>query len=697
MKSRASTTARTGLVFGALLLCWLLPGLSAAAAPLLEPGKRDIYQRVLTRPGARVFADIGVQAGSGELVKTFSRLYVYAREERDGEKWLRVGADSRGSRILGWLPAERTVPWRRQLIVTFADRGSGRERVLFFEDAAALRAVLEDSDPGARAAALLRALTDGTAAGSVVAAEPERPVDFAQQPYLLPILEHSTVQAVSGDKVRLLQVASVTQTEVPTATATPPARPTPPVVPVVAPEARNDYRAAVVFVIDSTISMRPYIEATKAAVRGFYDRIEAAGMLDRVAFGLVAFRAQSGRTDRNKRLDYVAKTYVRAADARSGGEFLRHVAGLAEAEVPTDHFDEDAYAGIMEALSEGQWDGRFTERYIILITDAGALDGGRRSAEKSASITGLDAERLQAIARTSDTALVVLHLHTPQARRQGNTDPAADQYRVLSRNAQNLREAYFPLRDGAVEQFNAAVDATAEQVIENVQRFTADGLTIGAFSANPAPEAAQPSDASADAAQIADIRAMMDSLGYAMQLKYLGRIERAKAPEVFRAWISDKDLAEPSRDALAVQVLLSKNQLSDLQEILKRIIAAAEESLTDRDETRTFFDRLASLAAQYSVDPAAGDRRKAISLVDLGLLDEYLSDLPYKSDVLSLSQDTWVRWGIQRQTAFLDELHNKVRLYRYYNEDLLGWIDLSQSGITDPAELVYPVPLEQLP
>jgi serine/threonine-protein kinase PpkA len=695
MKLPASTTTRARVAIAALLLCWLLPGL--AATPLLEPGKRDIYQRVLTRPGARVIPDTGGQTGRGELVKAFSRLYVYARDQHNGEAWLQVGADSRGDRILGWLPAAQTVPWRQQLIVTFSDRGSGRERVLFFDDAAALRAVLDDPDPGARGRALLRALTDGTAAGSVVAAEPERPVDFAQQPYLLPILDHSTFQAAAGDKVRLLQVASVTRAEVPAAAHPPePARPTPAIVPVIAPEVREDHRAAVVFVIDSTISMRPYIEATKAAVRGFYDRIEAVGMLDQVAFGLVAFRAQSRRTDRNKRLGYVAKTYVRAAEVRGGDEFLKQVANLREADVSTDYFDEDPYAGILAALDEKQWGGRFSERYIILITDAGALDGGRRSAEKAPSTTGLDAERLQAVARTSDTALVVLHLHTPQARRQGNTEPAADQYRVLSRNALNQREAYFPIRNGAVEQFNAAIDITARQVIDNVQRFTAGRLAITALSTEPPPPAA-PASETADAAQIAEIRAMIDSLGYAMQLKYLGRVERAKAPEVFRAWISDKDLAEPSRDAVTVQVLLTKNQLSNLQEILKRIIATAEESLTDRDETRTFFDRLASLAAKYSVDPDAGGRRKAIQLVDLGLLGEYLADLPYKSDVLSLSQDTWVRWGIQRQTAFLDELHNKIRLYRYYNEDLLGWIDLSQSGVDDPSEWVYPVPLEQLP
>lgn len=207
---------------------------------------------------------------------------------------------------------------------------------------------------------------------------------------------------------------------------------------------------------------------------------------------------------------------ARAADVKDGNAFLKQVTSLEQADVPTDHFDEDPYAGIMEALNNDQWRGRFNERYIILITDAGALDGGQRSAEKAASITGLDAERLQAVARTSDTALVVLHLNTPQARRQGNTEPAADQYRVLSRNAQNQREAYFPIRDGAIEQFNAAIDATARRVIDNLQGFTAGRLAITALNTDPPPPAAMPARETADAAQIADIRAVIDSLGYAM-------------------------------------------------------------------------------------------------------------------------------------------------------------------------------------
>jgi serine/threonine-protein kinase PpkA len=704
-----------------LMLCLgcLLPCASApAATPLPEPGKQDIYQRVLTRPGARVVANAGDQGAGGELVQAFSRLYVYARAEHAAEPWLRVGADSRGKRILGWLPERQSVPWRQQLIVSFTARGSGRARTLFFRDAAALRAVLADPDPGARGRALLRALNDGDGSGPAVAAEPVNAVDFEQQFYLLPILDHSTYQAPSGDKVRLLQVASVTRTDPSPAPqpnamakAPEPALQAPTVVPlpVLDPDQRDGYRAAVVFVIDSTISMRPYIASTKAAVRNFYARIEAAGLLDRVAFGLVAFRAKSSDPERNRRLGYVAQPFVRAAEVRGGDDFLARVADLEEARVSTDYFDEDAYAGILAALEADQWQGRFNERHIILITDAGALDGGRGSAERVASTTGLDAERLQAIARTSETSLAVLHLQTPEAGRNGNTEPAADQYRVLSFNKQNQRSAYFPIRGGDLGQFDAAIDAYAQRLIDNIQGFSAGRLAFTAMNTVPAQSAlappssltepASPADDAADpdVAQIADIRAVVDSLGYAMQLAYLGRVERAQAPEVFRAWISDRDLADPAQKSVAVQVLLTKNQLSNLQDILRRIIDTAEASLTDRDDASTFFERLKSLAAKYSVDPDSGGRRKAIQLVDLGLLGEYLADLPYQSDVLSLSQDTWVRWGIQRQVEFIDELHKKIRLYRYFNEDLLGWVDLSQSGISDPSEFVYPVPLEQLP
>jgi hypothetical protein len=65
-----------------------------------------------------------------------------------------------------------------------------------------------------------------------------------------------------------------------------------------------------IFVIDSTISMQPYIQETRSAVRRIYERMRKAGVLDWASFGLVAFRAHSSDPKRDSALEYVAKEFA---------------------------------------------------------------------------------------------------------------------------------------------------------------------------------------------------------------------------------------------------------------------------------------------------------------------------------------------------------------------------------------------------
>jgi serine/threonine-protein kinase PpkA len=51
-----------------------------------------------------------------------------------------------------------------------------------------------------------------------------------------------------------------------------------------------DLKTAIAFVIDTTISMKPYIERTRESIRRIYATIEKRGLTDKVAFGLVGYR-----------------------------------------------------------------------------------------------------------------------------------------------------------------------------------------------------------------------------------------------------------------------------------------------------------------------------------------------------------------------------------------------------------------------
>lgn len=150
----------TAVILAALLA---LPVIHDAGAetPLLQPGKKALYERVLTRPGARL-AKIPGRAGLGDsrILNAFSQLYVYERRPEDGQDWLRVAVDTKGTGQ-GWVAEQETVPWKQQLILVLTNRGTVRDRILFFDSRADLEDLLRADQP----AKLARTIADTLARG----------------------------------------------------------------------------------------------------------------------------------------------------------------------------------------------------------------------------------------------------------------------------------------------------------------------------------------------------------------------------------------------------------------------------------------------------------------------------------------------------------------------------------------------------
>jgi hypothetical protein len=160
-----------------------------------------------------------------------------------------------------------------------------------------------------------------------------------------------------------------------------------------------------------------------------------------------------------------------------------------------------------------------------------------------------------------------------------------------------------------------------------------------------------------------------------MQLAWLGRVQGTAAPPLFRAWLSDRAFARPEKATTEVRVLLTKNQLSDMAQVVTAVLDAGETS--QQTATADFFDLIRSAAASLARDPAR------------------LDDLPYKSDVMGLTRDDWVAWSTSEQEELLDKLRRKLRLYQLYNDDSSRWVALAPGA--EAGDRVYPVPLEALP
>jgi serine/threonine-protein kinase PpkA len=644
------------------LIVMPLPALTAAPVdgpdkPLLIPGKHTLYQRVLAVPGSRLSARPGARAG--EPVTPFTAFYVYTRRSQGDTNWLEVGTDVHGSRV-GWLPATRTIEWNSGLTVAFRDP-AGHDRALLFKDSNSLRQLVQQHDLKAYDTLYHEAAQGQLPQGSpVVAIQPPGYIDIREDFYLVPIHRFEDIY-LGSQQARLLEVSSVPLTSEPVTAVKTETRP-------------GAYKAGLVFVIDSTLSMDPYIERTREAVKKIYDTLGGAGLLGHVNFGLVAFRDNLSAAPA---LQYLTRTYVDLEQGRDAAGFLSRVNSLQAARASSRNFVEDSYAGVKQAIEAMNWKG-YAARYIVLVTDAGPRD-----ANDPLSATGLGAESLRRLAQDKGIAIFVLHLLTPA--KMANHAADAKQYRRLA-DFPGIGSLYYSVPTGDVTEFGKVLDALAGQITEQV-RLAAAG------EKPPVPVAAVGGNG-----KLAELQAKVAKLGYALRMRYLQKAEGGKAPNVFDAWVLDRDFRDPERPVLDVRVLLTRDQLSDLHDVLKQVLDRAEEGLLS---PQNFLNELKSLSATLSRNPeqlgatTATTAGKGNSLADLGFMREYIEGLPYTGEVMGLSLEDWQSWPTRQQVAFLNRLDEKVNYYRALHDHTDLWVSLDGGPVG--GDSVFPVPLEMLP
>lgn len=409
-------------------------------------------------------------------------------------------------------------------------------------------------------------------------------------------------------------------------------------------------------------------------MRDVYEQIEAAGLADRVSYGLVGFRDSTAAVPA---LDYVSR--VVSDLTGSGQQFLREVAGVRAASASSEGFNEDAYAGVARAIDGIDWAGQFA-RYVVVITDAGP-----RLAGDPLAASGLDTATLRAKLAAAGISPWVIHLKTPAGAAEGDHERAEREYRALS-NAENIGSLYYPVETGDVEEFGTALAAMMKQLTAQVG---------GAASGFAPTESAWRAGADDDAS-LAAFQGKAARLGYALRMDYLrGRDAEGGAPALFNAWMVDRDPASPADRAVDVRVLLTRDQLSDLQDVLARILERAEEGAL---APQSFLEELRSLAAIVSRDPQAvqgSSAEAATSLAELGYMRDYIEGLPYQSEVMNLEVASWQQWSAEQQFEFINQLDSKVAYYKALHDNVDLWVSLD-GGAVD-GDSVYPLLLEALP
>ncbi|MDR0338919.1 MAG: VWA domain-containing protein [Desulfovibrio sp.] len=657
------------ILLSALLALGLAgPAFSAERGPLLQQGKKSLFQRVVTHPGSPLFAAASEDAEKlREKLKSFSVLYVYDRKNG----FLEVGPSS--SAASGWIRESAATEWPQAMTLLFTER-TGRMPVLFFKDKKSLETICAsdtlEEDMKDIEAKIRTARADKSALPDlpVLASEPSDQEGAVSRDrfYLMPIKQMS--EPFEGTK--FLEVSSIDPGSKDGADGTD----------------GNDgkggdgkaktMRTGIAFVIDTTISMKPYIEQSLSVVRSSFDTIEKENLEDGVGFAVVAYRSSTAKNPKVGYTTRMVSDFKTLKDRKSLEDALSQVE---EAAVSTHTFDEDALAGVKAAVDELSWDDYYT-RIIVLISDAGPLPPGDPLA-----LTRMGSAEMLDYARARKIWLTVCHIRTPAGKKDHAYAEKA--YRDLSRTSDGA-SSYMPI--------NAPDTATGRKSFDATARRLATSLTkvAQATSSLKAPEPklfkAKRENPEEEAARIGE------AIGYAMRLDFIGQQRGNRAPGVVNAWIADMDLARLAADqyspTVEVAVLLTKNQLSDLQRTLKIIVDQAER--TKKTDSRDFFQSILSASAQMARDPAAFSARPGRNLRETGVLGEFLEGLPYKSDIMLLREDDWYRMSVGEQTAFINRLKSRITRYEEYDKDRSNW---ESFGAENSGDWVYRVPLSVLP
>jgi serine/threonine-protein kinase PpkA len=618
-----------------------LPLPAAAQQPrareaLLMPGKRTLRQRILTKPES-IYSPQPGAAPAGAKINPLTPLFVYARSAGpDGKPWLELGPTARGT-TTGWLPEDRTILWQHTLTAAFHNP-AGRPLTLFFQDSESLRAMLGGAQPvqEARTLAAMAERVPRPANFPVVAMEPAEHIDIKSQFYLLPIFQAESVSFQDGREYRMLEVASV-----PLGGAAGPQKP---------------FTVGIAFVVDTTLSMDPYINKVRAALTDFV-RANAAEPGAPTRFALIGYRNSLAV---QPRLEYLHRTFARFADSQDADGFIRKIQDIKATNVDSLSFNEDGFAAIAEAIDNLDW-GDIQGRVVILVTDA-----GNRPSNDPHSATRMRPEELGEKAAGSKVALFALHLKTPQGA--NNHGLAERQYTTLTSISLPAQGTlYYPVANGDAE----ALDRTMRDLLTKLRAVRADQSADHARNNQPNPN---------------DRGALV---GHAMRLAWLGRQGAAAAPEVIRAWAPDGYRGANPPECLDVRVLLTRNQLNDLAQTLRLVIDEGRRGI----DPNAMFDRLQTIAAHLARDP---DGLRQRGLQNLGsILGEYFDDLPYVSELATMDRAGWRSMAGGAQAEFLDKLESRLSLYQDYNRTPELW--KSFDGGRDAGEAVCTVPLAALP
>jgi len=646
--------------------------------PVKVPGKKVLPLRVMARPFSNIYKEPNeTSAIIEENVPVFDTYYVYTRPdvkvtEIQTEGWYEVGKDNRGN-IKGWMKADDVMEWKQTMCLAY-QHPNDRKPVLMFSDVKSLRDLVKAA-PAERtknAESYYQQIEAYRKDKSkklrndfpIISVEPNGAVDIEKNFYLLPILEHAPVE-IGGQEARMLKIASAPKEGRRPSTDNPLDEPNP----LEGTESEGDVlkklEMDIVYVMDMTNSMHPFIESTLTAINDTAKLItQDQQVAESVRFGIWGYRDSPDIPEIGFHTNNFTKTLQKI------GEFEQTLSGIEQAQksFTTDsrNYPEDVFSGIDKAMRETQWTPN-AMRIIVLMGDAPSHPLGHEW-----NYSGQSADTLRTYANDNKYTIISLHIKAP--RREDYWDQTMEQFQTLAKNrGVGDHATYYGVPGDDMNAFHEASKGIADYLVEIMDNAKKGQMTV----VEKDKQSGEPKK---------DLRSLVITAGNAALVDWLGKMMDKQAPRDIVAWVTDRDLIDPMMPSLDVRVLITKNELDSLRTTLQQVMTAGRMSTISGDK---FFDTLQMIPAVMT--RAKDQVRNAKNLASTGLLPEFMDDLPYQSQIMSISNDLWASWSMDQQDQFLNEIDAKIQQYNAIHDTPDGWVALNKGD--DPGNYVYPISL----
>lgn len=656
--------------------------------------------RILPRALSHIYEMPRTKTVKVHNVQAFYPLFVFERKDLNDsdpsnlQGWYQIGRTHR--KAIGWMQAKDVIEWRHALIVSYTHPGSGEEKrspVIWFMDKSNVKDIVELDDDGETVSALYQAMEKKQFPDTVIVTEPKKFLDIFEDFYVIPVIDfeeldingeealyvklvaaHPTLRGGSGDKSDTITNPDYVDKIFADGE-------------YLSPEKAQNLGVDIVFVIDMTRSMGPYMDDAKKLVDDIISQLNDK-VQEKIKFGLVGYRDSIKHIPT---MGFTAKNFTpMLIDAKAFKKILETKAKATKAD--SDDYAEELFAGVELALNSNWRDD--TLRLLIIIGDASSHPVGHRY-----NTTGKDQYVLRQSAIESGIHINAVYLKAPRFYRDHQR--ALEQFLKLSqiqgdkeeRSAfveVNTRAAKKAKAKGESSDYDNAVSVFVDSIglmLEKTQKASSKGISIADVTNVTAEIVSKVPHNSV--VQTADFA--VKSIVKAALIEYVGKDQNP--PKDIQGWTLDRDMLDPSSPALRVHVLITKDQLNTLTKSLRNTITAfkmAEKTQQD------FFDALKAIAAQTAQNPGGLSTNiyEEQVIYDI-LIPRFLQGLPYKSDIAEMTNDRYEESTPDERSRLVSGLEAKLRQYVDINNSPDKWID--PTGEQDAASMFYPLSLEYLP